>query len=66
VEAPPFAEREAFSREAVHKLDREKRREIIREKDRSTQRKQPQVVEDVEALPRHRRRTRKTTSEASP
>jgi hypothetical protein len=53
VEAPPFAEGEPFAREAVHKLDREKWREIIRQKDRSTGRKQPQVEEDVEALPRH-------------
>jgi hypothetical protein len=66
VEAPPFVEREPFARETVHKLEREKRREIIREKDFSTRRKQPQVVEDVEALPRHPRRRRKTPSEASP
>jgi hypothetical protein len=65
VEAPPFIEREPFAREAVHKLEREKRREIVREKDRSTRRK-PQVEEDVEALPRQPRRRRKTTSEASP
>jgi hypothetical protein len=43
----------------VHKLEREKRREIIRVKDRSTLRKQPQVVEDVEALPKHPRMRRK-------
>jgi hypothetical protein len=66
VEVPPFAEGEPFSREAVHKLEREKRREIIHEEDRSTRRKQPQVEEDVEALPRHPRRRRKTLSEASP
>ena len=66
MEAPPFAEGEPFAREAVHKLEREKRREIIRKEDRSTQRKQAQVVEDVEALPRHPRRRRKTPSEASP
>jgi hypothetical protein len=71
VETQPFAERErkrereSFAREAIHKLEREKRREIIREKDRCARRKQPQVVEDVEALPRHPRR-RKTPSEASP
>jgi hypothetical protein len=39
VEAPPFAERERerepFAREAIHKLGREKRREIVHEKDRS-------------------------------
>jgi hypothetical protein len=64
VEAPPFTEREPFAREVVHK--RERRREIIHEKDRSTRRKQPQVEEDVEALPRHPRRRRKTPSEASP
>ena len=66
MEAPPFAEREPFAREAVHKLEREKRREIIRKEDCSTRRKQPQVEEDVEALPRHPRRRRKTPSEASP
>jgi hypothetical protein len=53
VEAPPFVEREPFAREVVHKLEKEKRREIIRERGLSTRRKQPQVVEDVEALPRH-------------
>jgi hypothetical protein len=58
--------RESFAREAVHKLQREKRREIISEKDRSTRRKQPQVVKDIEVLPRHLRRRRKTPSEASP
>ena len=66
MEAPPFAGREPFAREAVQKLERKERREIIREEDRSTRRKQPQVVEDVEALPRHPRRRRKTPSEASP
>jgi hypothetical protein len=66
VEAPPFIEREPFTREAVHKLERENKREIIREKDHSTRRKQPQVEEDVEAMPRHPRRRRKTQSEASP
>jgi hypothetical protein len=65
VEAPPFAQREPFTREAVHKLEREKRREIICEKDCSTRRKQPLVEEDVEALPRQSRRRRKTPSEAS-
>ena len=66
MEALPFAGGESFAREAVHKLEREKMREIIRKKDRSTRRKQPQVEEDVEALPRHPRRRRKTPSEASP
>jgi hypothetical protein len=66
VEAPPFAWREPFAREAIQKLERKKRREIIREEDHSTQRKQPQVEEDIEALPRHPRRRRKTPSEASP
>jgi hypothetical protein len=65
VEAPLFAGREPFIREAVHKLEREKRRKIIREKDRSIRKMQPQVKEDVEALPRHPRRRRKTPSEAS-
>jgi hypothetical protein len=64
--APPFAEGEPFTREVVHKLERKVRREIIRKKDRSTRRKQPQVKEDVEALPRHPRRRRKTPSEESP
>jgi hypothetical protein len=66
VEKPPFAGREPFAREAIHKLKRKERREIIREKDHSTRRKQPQVEEDVEALPRQPRRRRKTPSEASP
>jgi hypothetical protein len=66
MEAPPFTGREPFAREAVYKLEREKRREIIRKNDRSTRRKQPQVEEDVEALPRHPWRRRKTPSEASP
>jgi hypothetical protein len=63
VEAPPFAERERerepFAREAIHKLEKKERREIIRKEDRSTRRKQPQVVED-------RSTQRKTPSEASP
>jgi hypothetical protein len=50
VEAPPFTDGEPFAREVVHKLEREKRREIIRKEDRSTRRKQPQVEEDIEAL----------------
>jgi hypothetical protein len=66
VEVPPFTEREPFTREDTHKLARKKRREIIRKKDRSTRRKQPQVVEDVEDLPRHPQRRRKTSSKASP
>jgi hypothetical protein len=53
VDVPPFARREPFAREAIHKLEMKERGEIIREKDRSTRRKQPQVEEDVEALPRH-------------
>jgi hypothetical protein len=43
----PFAEREPFAREVVHKLKRLERREIIHEKDRSSPRRQPQVEEDV-------------------
>jgi hypothetical protein len=66
VVAPPFTEGEPFAREAVYKLERKERREIIREKDRSTRRNLPQVEEDVEALPRHPQRRRKTPSEASP
>jgi hypothetical protein len=65
VEALPFARREPFAREAVHKLERKERREIIRKEDRSTRRKQPQVEEDIEALPRHPQRRRKTLSELS-
>jgi hypothetical protein len=65
VGAPTFRG-EPFAQEAVHKLERKKRREIIRKKDRSTRRKQPQVEEDIEALPRHPRRRRNTPSEASP
>jgi hypothetical protein len=60
------SEGEPFAREVIHKLEREKRREIIRKEDRSARRKQPQVAEDVEALPRHPWRRRKTPSEASP
>jgi hypothetical protein len=74
VEVPPFTERERerererepIAREAVHKLERKERREIIREKDHSNRKKQPQVEEDVEALPRHPQRRRKTPLEASP
>jgi hypothetical protein len=63
--APPFAGGEAFTREAIHKLERKEKREIIWEKDRLSLR-QLQVEEDVEALPRHPRRRRKTPSEAPP
>jgi hypothetical protein len=63
---PPYAGREPLAREVVHKLARKERREIVCEKDRSSPRKQPQVEEDAEALPRHSRRRRKTLSEASP
>jgi hypothetical protein len=51
--------------EVIHKLERKERREIVRKKDQSTPRTQPQVEEDVEALPRHSWR-RKTLSEVSP
>jgi hypothetical protein len=51
--------------EVIHKLERKERREIVRKKDHSTPRTQPQVEEDVEALPRHSWR-RKTLSEVSP
>jgi hypothetical protein len=64
--ALPFAGGEPFSREVVHKLETKERREIIREKDRLSPRRQPQVEEDVETLPRHPRRRRKTPSKASP
>jgi hypothetical protein len=57
---------EPFTRQVVHKLERKEKREIIREEDRSTRRKQPQVEDDVEALPRHFRRRMKTLSVASP
>jgi hypothetical protein len=66
MEAPPFAKRDPFAREAIHKLERGKRGVIIRKKDRSARRKQPQVEEDVEALPRHPWRRRKIPSEVSP
>jgi hypothetical protein len=65
VEAPPFAGRGSHSPERPSTSYREKRREIIHEKDRSTRRKQPQVEEDVEALPRHPEE-KKTPSEVSP
>jgi hypothetical protein len=39
MEALPFTEGDPFARESVHKLEREKRREINREKDHSTRRK---------------------------
>jgi hypothetical protein len=59
VEAPPFAEgkpfgeRELFAREAVH-IWREREEEGDHSRGGSLySRKQPQVEEDVEALPRH-------------
>jgi hypothetical protein len=66
VEAPPFTGGEPFTRETIHKLERKERREIICEKDRSSPRRQPQVEEDIEALPQHPQRRRKTPSQASP
>jgi hypothetical protein len=42
VEVPPFAKQRAI-RLRGHPQAREKRREIVREKDRSTRRKHPQV-----------------------
>jgi hypothetical protein len=42
---------EPFAREVVHKLERKERREIIREIDHLSPRRQPQVEEDVETLP---------------
>jgi hypothetical protein len=50
VEVPTFAGREPFAREAVRKLEREKRREIIPKKDRSTRRKKPQVEEKEDTV----------------
>jgi hypothetical protein len=50
VEAPPFTGREPFAREAVHRLEREKRREIVREKDRFTRRKNPQVEDKEDTI----------------
>jgi hypothetical protein len=41
-------DREPFAREAIHKLER--RREIVREKDRSTRRKHPQVEEKEDTV----------------
>jgi hypothetical protein len=58
--APPF------TREVIHKGERLERREIIREKDGSSPRRRPEVEEDVEAMPRHPQRRRKTPSKASP
>jgi hypothetical protein len=43
VEAPPFAEGETIAQEAIQKIERKERREIIHKEDRSTRRKQPQV-----------------------
>jgi hypothetical protein len=43
-------DREPFAREAIHKLEREKRREIVREKDLSTRRKHPQVEEKEDTV----------------
>jgi hypothetical protein len=59
-------EREPFTQVVVHNLERKERRETIREKDRSSPRRQPQVEEDVEALPRHPQRRKRTSLEASP
>jgi hypothetical protein len=42
VEAPPFAKQRSILPRG-HPQAREERREIVREKDRSTQRKRPQV-----------------------
>jgi hypothetical protein len=50
VEVPTFAGREPVAREAVRKLEREKRREIIPKKDRSTRRKKPQVEEKEDTV----------------
>jgi hypothetical protein len=50
----------------MHKREGLERREIIHKKDQSSPRRQPQVEEDIEALPRHPWRRRKTPSEASP
>jgi hypothetical protein len=61
--APPFAEREPFTQEAVHNLERKDKREIIHEKDRPSRRMQPQVEEDIEALPRHPQRRRRIRGE---
>jgi hypothetical protein len=60
-----FARRERFAR-VIHREERLERREIIREKDQSSPRRQPQVEEDVKALPRHPQWRRKTPSEVSP
>jgi hypothetical protein len=46
MEVPPFAEIEPFAREAVHKLEREKRRENICGKDLPTRRKHTQVEKE--------------------
>jgi hypothetical protein len=44
---------EPFTQEVVQRLERKEEREIIREKDRSSPKRQPQVEEDIKALPRH-------------
>jgi hypothetical protein len=49
LEAPPFA-RQRASRLRDHPQAREKRREIVREKDRSTRRKHPQVEEKKDTI----------------
>jgi hypothetical protein len=57
---------ESHSPERPPQVRKEGEEKIIHEEDHSTRRKQPQLEEDVEALPRHPWRTRKTPSEASP
>jgi hypothetical protein len=49
LEAPPFA-RQRANRPRGHPQAREKWREIVREKDRSTQRKHPQLEEKEDTV----------------
>jgi hypothetical protein len=49
LEAPPFARQRAIHPRG-HPQARERRREIVREKDRSTRRKHPQVEEKEDTV----------------
>jgi hypothetical protein len=49
LEVPPFARQRAL-RPRGHPQAREKRREIVREKDRSTRRKHPQVEKKEDTI----------------
>jgi hypothetical protein len=47
---PKYVEALPFAREAIHKLERENKREIVREEDRSTRTKHPQVDEKEDTI----------------